>query len=57
MAFKRELANNERFYKGSDDVLQLDTSVTAYEVYIELGRDKPSISDSLVSKDMVKLLL
>lgn len=41
MSFKRELANNERYFKANgDDILQLDTSITAYEVYIELGRDK-----------------
>lgn len=49
MAFKRELANNERFYKEADDLLQLDTSVTAYEVYVELGRDKDG--NTLKNKD------
>lgn len=49
MAFKKELANNERFYKEADDLLQLDTSVTAYEVFIETRRDKEG--NTIMNKD------
>ena len=38
--FKKQLANNETYFKGTDDSLQVDTSLTVYEVFIELGRDK-----------------
>ena len=38
--YKKELAHRERYFRDSGDELQVETSLTVFEVYVETSKDR-----------------